>query len=108
MFRDALLVFAVVPFAYYIAAIAAAGRFFRRKATIPTGGSPDCTPSVSILKPIYGLDREAYENFASFCRQDYPEFEIIFCISDESDPAHTVIEQIIRDFPERSIRLLIG
>jgi ceramide glucosyltransferase len=108
MFRDALLVFAVVPFAYYIAAIAAAGRFFRRKATIPTGGSPDCTPSVSILKPIYGLDREAYENFASFCRQDYPEFEILFCISDDSDPAHTVIEQIIRDFPERSIRLLIG
>ena len=73
--RAALLLVALAPFGYYIVAIIAARRFFATRAN-PL--SSDFTPPVSILKPIYGLDRETYENYASFCRQDYPEFEILF------------------------------
>jgi ceramide glucosyltransferase len=102
--RGALLVLAVAPFGYYVVAMIAARRFFSRRGLAP----PDFTPPVSLLKPIRGLDREAYENYASFCRQDYPEFEILFCVSDANDPAVPVIERIIRDFPEREMRLLIG
>ena len=97
--------------AYSLAAIVAAERFFRVAPSIPEGpGTPGSglMPPVSILKPIRGLDRETYENYASFCRQDHADFEILFCVTDESDPAVPVIEQLIRDFPERSIRLLIG
>jgi len=106
--RDALLVLAVAPFAYYMAAIIAAGKFFRGSAADAPEARPDFTPPVSILKPIYGLDRETYENYASFCRQDYPEFEILFCVTDKSEPAIPVIENLARDFPSCSIRLLIG
>jgi len=102
--RDALLLLALAPFGYFIVAIIAARRFFPSR---PSDAS-DFTPPVSILKPIYGLDRETYENYASFCRQDYPEFEILFCVSDLQDPAVPVIRKLIDDFPERSIRLLIG
>jgi ceramide glucosyltransferase len=109
--RVALLLIALAPFAYYIIAIIAARRFFgRRVPAVADSGSAssDFTPSVSILKPIYGLDRETYENYASFCRQDYPEFELLFCVSDDRDPAVPVIQKLIQDFPDCSIRLLIG
>ncbi len=64
-------------------------------------------PSISILKPICGLDKGAYNNWASFCRQDYLSYQIIFGVSDSNDPAITVLRQLIRDFPEVDIRLVI-
>ena len=103
--RAALLLVALAPFGYYIVAIIAARRFFSTRANPPSG---DFAPPISILKPIYGLDRETYENYASFCRQDYPECEILFCVSDDRDPAIPIIQKIIADFPERPIRLLVG
>lgn len=102
--RTPLLLLALAPFAYYIAALIAARKFFSSRTEPPA----DFTPPVSILKPIFGLDREAYENFASFCRQEYPEFEILFCVGEREDPAVPVIEKIIADFPARTIRLLVG
>jgi ceramide glucosyltransferase len=101
--RDVLLLIALAPFAYYLFAIAASFRFFRNSPP-----EKHSFPAVSILKPIRGLDRETYENYASFCRQDYPEFEILFCVSDRNEPAIPIIENLMRDFPERSIRLLVG
>lgn len=115
--RDAVLALALAPLAYYCIALIAAARFFRGNASasegLPSGATSTFTPPVSILKPIRGLDRETYENYASFCRQDYPEFEILFCVTDASDPAIPVIRQVMHDFsggeaPRRSIRLLTG
>lgn len=108
--RDALLLIALVPFAFCLFAIFAARRFFDSSPSPATGHQPLATgfPPISILRPIYGLDRDASENFASFCRQDYPEFEMLFCVSDDSDPAIPVIRKLIADFPQRSMRLLIG
>ena len=111
MLRDALILLATAPFFFYAVAIVAAGKFFRgpslRPGEVPFDRDP-YTPSVSILKPIRGLDRETYENYASFCRQDYPDYEILFCVTDESEPAIPTIEKVMRDFPECPIRLLMG
>jgi ceramide glucosyltransferase len=104
--RDALLLLTLASFAYYVVATVAALRFFRRRDAASV--SSDFTPPISILKPIYGLDRETYENYASFCAQDYPDYEILFCVSDDQDPAIPMIQQLARDFPQRRIHLLIG
>jgi ceramide glucosyltransferase len=100
------LAVAAIPFIYYAIAIYSCLRFFSRPAN-RTGAPPEFTPPVSILKPIRGLDPDAYENFASFCRQDYPEYEVLFC-ADEDDPALPAIERLAHDFPERRIRVLFG
>ena len=104
--RDALLVLALAPFVFYALALFAGWRFFHPPGR--TASAPDFFPPLSILKPVHGLDREAYENFASFCRQEYPDFEILFCVTNDQDPAIPIIRQVIADFPQRSIRLWIG
>src|SRR6266852_4928305 len=108
LIRDAVLVLALGPFIYYALTLWAGILHFRRKKQGLSSTRSDYTPPVSILKPVRGLDREAYENFASFCRLDYPEYEILFCVSDAEDPVVGVIERLRRDFPGRNIRLLVG
>lgn len=101
-----LLAVAATPFIYYLLALYSAAGFFSA-GRWQRSRSTSSFPPISCLKPIKGLDPDAYENYASFCRQDYPDYEIVFCV-DRDDPALAVIEQLVRDFPERSIRLLYG
>jgi ceramide glucosyltransferase len=105
IWRAVILVLALAPLAYYIVAIAACVRFFRRERRKTL---PDFRPPVSLLKPVHGVDFGTYENFSSFCRQNYPEYEILFCVNDLSDPAVPFIQKVIADFPQIPIRLLSG
>jgi ceramide glucosyltransferase len=107
LLRYALLGIAAIPFVYYMIALFSAWRFFRQSKSESSAVS-EFTPPVSILKPVRGLDPDAYDNFASFCRQDYPEYEIVFCVGDRSDPVLPVIEKVIADFPRQNIRVLFG
>ncbi|MEH2465236.1 bacteriohopanetetrol glucosamine biosynthesis glycosyltransferase HpnI [Nostoc sp.] len=69
---------------------------------------PEFHLPVTILKPICGLDSYAYENFTSFCQQDYPEYQIIFGVCAYEDPAIEVVEKIIQQFPDVDIHLVVN
>ena len=107
MIHDFIYILALGPLVYYALALATAISNFRsrKRAALSAG---EFAPPASILKPVRGLDHCAYENFASFCRLEYPEYEILFCVSDAQDPVIPVVEKIQQDFPEQQIRLLIG
>jgi ceramide glucosyltransferase len=65
-------------------------------------------PPITILKPICGIDSDAYENLASFCQQDYPQYQLIFAVLEREDPGIEIVQKVIHDFPDLDIQLIIG
>jgi len=97
------MLIACAPLAYYVVATLAAIRFFRRERNRVLRSY---APPASILKPVRGVDFASYENFRSFFLQEYPEYEILFCVNDLDDAAVPLIRQLAEEFPKRSLRLL--
>lgn len=102
--RYCLMFVATFPFIYYLLVLYSSWRFFRQPPPAPG----KFMPPVSNIKPIRGNDPQAYENFASFCRQDYPEYEVLFCLGEEDAAVVPVLEQLGRDYPESHVRIFVG
>lgn len=86
---------------YYLLALIAAWRWRRWEDR-----TPHTTPSlqpISILKPIRGRDPKFYEAIRSHASQEYPEFEILFGLSDPEDPAAEDIARLQEEFPRVAI-----
>ena len=109
-FRVFLLLLTLTPLLYYALSIFSSWKFFDSagRSSPRNTREPEFTPPVSILKPVRGSDPDAYENFASLCVQDYPDYEIVFCIDGPEDPVYSVITQLRSDFPDTRIRVLFG
>jgi ceramide glucosyltransferase len=97
---------AVAAAIYYLLALIAAMRWDRQVAAPPRIVSRSLEP-ISILKPVRGRDPSFYEAIRSHALQEYPEFEILFGVSDPQDPALEDIERLAAEFPQRSIRVIV-
>ncbi|WP_245911847.1 bacteriohopanetetrol glucosamine biosynthesis glycosyltransferase HpnI [Brunnivagina elsteri] len=98
-----LLVLCLGSICFYCYGIYAGLSFFRH----PYAFDPNYNPPVTILKPICGSDGNLYDNLATFCQQDYPNFQIVFSVRDSEDTAIPIINQIIHDFPKLDVELVI-
>jgi ceramide glucosyltransferase len=98
---------AVFATAYQLAQVAATWRFLRRgrRAAPATGHA---LPPVTVLKPLKGPGFELDANLESFCRQAYPQYQIVFGVEDASDPAVEVVRSLARRFPQCDISLSVG
>ena len=94
---------AICGMGFYVLCLWSA-RAFRRVARKPAAAF---APPVSILKPLRGVDPQMYESFRSHCVQDYPEYEIIFGVSDVDDPAVEAVHRLMREFPDCHIKLVV-
>ena len=114
MIYSILTIFRIVAIAgivssslYYFLCLWSAARFLGERTRISPAPALPLAP-VSILKPLKGIDPEIYESFRSHCRQDYPEYEIIFGVSDPNDPAVESVKALQREFPERRIQVVVS
>lgn len=64
-------------------------------------------PPVTILKPLRGEDPALAENLRSFLRQDYPMLQLVCGVADAGDPAAAVVRQLIGEFPQADIALVV-
>jgi ceramide glucosyltransferase len=65
-------------------------------------------PPVSIIKPVSGLEDGTLGNFMSFCDQDYPDYEVIFSLSQKEELMISLLEDLKKLLPNRDIRWIIA
>jgi ceramide glucosyltransferase len=70
--------------------------------------APAYTPPVTVLKPLYGLDKNLHRNLRKICRQDYPQYEVVLSVQRLDDPAIPVMKAIAQEFGAERVQLCIA
>ena len=79
----------------------------RRAATQLAAMRPDAWPSVSILKPLHGIEPQLEANLESFFKQDYPEYEVLFAVDSASDAALPIAKAVCARHPHVSSTVIV-
>lgn len=108
---DAALALTLLPVLggslFGVAAAVATWRFcrgatwrLRRGAAAPA--QDVASPPMTLLKPIYGLEPGLAARLRSTCLQDYPDYQVIFCLQRPDDPALPLALALAEEFPDRA------
>lgn len=65
-------------------------------------------PAVSMLKPLYGADKELLENLRLACQQDYPDFQVVLSVQRLDDPAIPIMRLVQQEFGADRVTLAIA
>ncbi|WP_287091326.1 bacteriohopanetetrol glucosamine biosynthesis glycosyltransferase HpnI, partial [Methylobacterium sp.] len=100
------LILAAAGCVYGLAAAVCAGRYAARRPPVLAGGA--ARPSVTVLKPLCGLEPNLYANLETVLRQDYAgPVQILFGVQRTTDPAIGVVERLQQAYPDARIDLVI-
>ncbi|HZJ55232.1 MAG TPA: hypothetical protein VFD38_13920, partial [Myxococcaceae bacterium] len=67
---------------------------------------PATAPSISVIRPVKGLDIGAVDNIRAFLEMEYPgRLELLFVVDSEEDPATPVIRRLIAEHPTTARRV---
>ena len=95
---------ALVGCLYGLTAAVLAGRFARKPA--PALGA--AAPSVTILKPLCGIEPNLYENLETVCQQAYAgSVQVVFGVQNAADPAIAVVRRLQAAYPGKRLDLVI-
>src|SRR4029453_13970579 len=70
--------------------------------------SESSLPSVTLLKPVHGMEPRLFENLESFFQQDYPRFEIIVGARDNENAALQIAQQVRQKYPNVLSRVVLS
>jgi ceramide glucosyltransferase len=98
----------IVAIFYYVFSLDSARDFSLNINQAQEQNNSNYNPPVSILKPLCGLEANSYVNLGSFVKQNYPQYQVIFCVKESTDPIIKVVEQIIKDFPSYDLSLVVN
>lgn len=77
-----------------------------RRSSAGSGGEA-FLPPVTVLKPVYGLERDLKAWLRTACQQDYPEYQVVFCVQNPADPALRVVREIQEEFGEGLVSIAL-
>jgi len=103
-----LLVLTLASWVFWIVACLCVRQFALEADREAGSQRPDFAPPVSLLKPVRGLDAQAYKNFRSFCEQTYPQYEVLFGLEDPDDPVRPVLDRLRRECPPGRVEIVIA
>jgi ceramide glucosyltransferase len=93
---------------YFLSALGLASFLGDRRRELRQAPRPENQlPAISILKPLKGVDPGIWESFCSHCEQQYPQFQIIFGVSDPGDPAIELVRKLQAKYPSLPIELIV-
>jgi ceramide glucosyltransferase len=64
-------------------------------------------PEVTLLKPVYGLEKNLRENLRTACLQDYPRYQVVYSVQRRDDPAIPLLHELAREFGEARVTVAI-
>ncbi|HUO94125.1 MAG TPA: bacteriohopanetetrol glucosamine biosynthesis glycosyltransferase HpnI [Rhizomicrobium sp.] len=99
------LAFAAFGSAYALVCVVTGFVFRARIARAPRAVE---LPPVTILKPLYGLDKNLLENLRAACSLDYPEYQVVLSVQRPDDPAILVMRQVEREFGRERVTVVVG
>ncbi|MHB2207227.1 bacteriohopanetetrol glucosamine biosynthesis glycosyltransferase HpnI [Methylobacterium sp. CM6257] len=100
------LLLAAAGCVYGLAAAYFSARYAARPVPVLVAGTP--RPSVTVLKPLCGLEPNLYENLETVLRQEYAgPVQVVFGVQKASDPAIGVVERLKEAHPDARIDLVI-
>ena len=70
-------------------------------------GAAQGAPPVSVLKALCGAEPGLLEQLRSFCRQNYPTFQLIFGVRESDDPALALVRGLQAEFPDLDIAVVV-
>jgi ceramide glucosyltransferase len=57
----------------------------------------DYSPPAAVIIPVTGADAESETNIAAFMAQDYPRYQLVLVVRDETDPAYPVLDSQVKE-----------
>ncbi|GBR37318.1 ceramide glucosyltransferase [Neoasaia chiangmaiensis NBRC 101099] len=82
-------------------------RFRRRERRSFPPSPADGLPPVTVLKPLHGDEPLLEDALDSFCRQNYPQFQIIFGVQRTDDAAIAHVRHLQQRYPTLDLELVI-